>query len=331
MTIYQAAWYFIIFSFLGWCVEVVFHAVTQGKVINRGFLCGPVCPIYGTGVLSVLFFVEYLLPSFKGWLAANGNMPDARIPEIIVLFLFGMFAASLAELVTGWTLDKIFHERWWDYSDRPFNFHGYICPLFSILWGLAIVFVVRVMHPFIAAHTAEAIPERIGWPILAVLGVFYLADIVVTVAIVRGLNKKISELDEMRANMRIVSDHLTDRIGKGSLRTAQRIEGGQVQAALAKAELAERIEESKAEAAAKIETARAEAGQRHEARSQAFDERLDRAEAAAEAWFNKQSKLRTYMLKRIIKAFPAFELHEHKESLSDLKNYIETHWNGPRD
>ena len=319
MTIYAAVCFFMIYSFLGWVLEVVYHAVGQGIIVNRGFLNGPVCPIYGIGVILIFTLAELVYED------------GVEATNTLMLFAGGLFFATVVELIGGYSLDKLFHARWWDYSSEPFNLNGYICLKFSILWGLAIVFVVRVMHPFIAAHTAEAIPERIGWPILAVLGVIYLADTVVTVAIVHGLNKQISELDEMRANMRIVSDHLTDKIGKGSLRTAQRIEGGQVQAALAKAELAERIEESKAEAAAKIEAARAEAEQWHEARSQVFDERLDRAEAAAEAWFNRQSKLRTYMMKRIIKAFPAFELHEHKESLSDLKNYIEAHWNGPRD
>ena len=303
MTIYAAVCFFMIYSFLGWVLEVVYHAVGHGIIVNRGFLNGPVCPIYGIGVILIFTLAELVYED------------GVEATNTLVLFAGGLFFATVVELIGGYALDKLFHARWWDYSSEPFNLNGYICLKFSILWGLAIVFVVRVMHPFIAAHTAEAIP----------------ADTVVTVAIVHGLNKQISELDEMRANMRIVSDHLTDRIGKGSLRTAQRIEGGQVQAALAKAELAGKIEESKAEAAAKIEAARAEAEQRHEARSQAFDERLDRAEAAAEAWFNRQSKLRTYMMKRIIKAFPAFELHEHKESLSDLKNYIEAHWNGPRD
>ena len=319
MTIYAAVCFFMIYSFLGWVLEVVYHAVGHGIIVNRGFLNGPVCPIYGIGVILIFTLAELVYED------------GVEATNTLVLFAGGLFFATVVELIGGYSLDKLFHARWWDYSSEPFNLNGYICLKFSILWGLAIVFVVRVMHPFIAAHTAGAIPERIGWPILAVLGVIYLADTVVTVAIVHGLNKQISELDEMRANMRIVSDHLTDRIGKGSLRTAQRIEDGQVQAALAKAELAGKIEESKAEAAAKIEAARAEAEQRHEARSQAFDERLDRAEAAAEAWFNRQSKLRTYMMKRIIKAFPAFKLHEHEESLSDLKNYIEAHWNGPRD
>ena len=319
MTLYAAVWYFIIYSFLGWVLEVVYHAVGQGLVVNRGFLNGPVCPIYGVGVILIFTLAELV---YEGGVEAT---------QTIVLFAGGVVFATAVELFGGWALDKLFHARWWDYSNEPFNLHGYICLKFSLLWGLAIVFVVRVLHPFIAAHSAAMIPEKYGWPGLAVLGAAYLADIIVTVAIIIGLNKRITELDDMRANMRTVSDNLSEVLGKGGLMTAQRIESGQVQAALAKAELAEKMEAGRAEAAGRIEKVRADAQQRRDARAEALEAQLDRAEATVGVWFEKQSKMRTYIMKRIIKAFPDFALHEHEETLAELKQYIEEHWNGPRD
>lgn len=319
MTLYAAVWYFMIYSFLGWVLEVVYHAVGQGLVVNRGFLNGPVCPIYGVGVILIFTLAELV---YEGGVEAT---------QTIVLFAGGVVFATAVELFGGWALDKLFHARWWDYSNEPFNLHGYICLKFSLLWGLAIVFVVRVLHPFIAAHSAAMIPEKYGWPVLAVLGAAYLADIIVTVAIIIGLNKRITELDDMRANMRTVSDNLSEVLGKGGLMTAQRIESGQVQAALAKAELAEKMEAGRAEAAGRIEKVRADAQQRRDARAEALEAQLDRAEATVGVWFEKQSKMRTYIMKRIIKAFPDFALHEHEETLAELKQYIEEHWNGPRD
>lgn len=318
MTLYAAVWYFMIYSFLGWVLEVVYHAVGQGLVVNRGFLNGPVCPIYGVGVILIFTLAELV---YEGGVEAT---------QTIVLFAGGVVFATAVELFGGWALDKLFHARWWDYSNEPFNLHGYICLKFSLLWGLAIVFVVRVLHPFIA-HSAAMIPEKYGWPVLAVLGAAYLADIIVTVAIIIGLNKRITELDDMRANMRTVSDNLSEVLGKGGLMTAQRIESGQVQAALAKAELAEKMEAGRAEAAGRIEKVRADAQQRRDARAEALEAQLDRAEATVGVWFEKQSKMRTYIMKRIIKAFPDFALHEHEETLAELKQYIEEHWNGPRD
>lgn len=314
MTLYAAVWYFMIYSFLGWVLEVVYHAVGQGLVVNRGFLNGPVCPIYGVGVILIFTLAELV---YEGGVEAT---------QTIVLFAGGVVFATAVELFGGWALDKLFHARWWDYSNEPFNLHGYICLKFSLLWGLAIVFVVRVLHPFIAAHSAAMIPEKYGWPVLAVLGAAYLADIIVTVAIIIGLNKRITELDDMRANMRTVSDNLSEVLGKGGLMTAQRIESGQVQAALAKAELAEKMEAGRAEAAGRIEKVRANAQQRRDARAEALEAQLDRAEATVGVWFEKQSKMRTYIMKRIIKAFPDFALHEHEETLAELKQYIEEHW-----
>ena len=131
MTYFQICLYFLFYSFGGWVVEVIFHAVTLGKVINRGFLNGPVCPVYGFGVLSVFALLNTLQ-------SGGHQMSEGMI------FLFGIVLATAVELVAGWLLDVCFHARWWDYSNKPLNFHGYICLEFSLIWGLAIVMVVKV-------------------------------------------------------------------------------------------------------------------------------------------------------------------------------------------
>ena len=237
MTYYQILWYFVIYSFSGWVIEVIFHAVSLGKVINRGFLNGPVCPVYGFGVLSVFA------------LAGSIETSGAERMNPALLFLFGMIFATLVELIAGWMLDKLFHARWWDYSNRPLNFHGYICLLFSIIWGLAIVFVVDVVHPYIQRASAAAIPEKYGWPVLAVIYVIYLADLIVTVLIVTNMNRRLTELDEIQKSMRIVSDGLSEVLADTSIRTSQVIGEGRVQASLARAEFRDAASEKKAELA----------------------------------------------------------------------------------
>ena len=121
MTYFQICLYFLFYSFGGWVVEVIFHAVTLGKVINRGFLNGPVCPVYGFGVLSVFALLNTLQ-------SGGHQMSEGMI------FLFGIVLATAVELVAGWLLDVCFHARWWDYSNKPLNFHGYICLEFSLIW-----------------------------------------------------------------------------------------------------------------------------------------------------------------------------------------------------
>lgn len=98
---FQILWYFYIYGFLGWCSEVAFAAVAHGKFVNRGFVNGPICSIYGFGVMSVLLVLGPLKSSL--WLLFGGS----------VLF------TSAIEYLTGWMLEKVFHDKWWDYSKRP--------------------------------------------------------------------------------------------------------------------------------------------------------------------------------------------------------------------
>ena len=239
MTYYQICWYFLIYSFGGWVVEVIFHAVALGKVVNRGFLNGPVCPVYGFGVLSVFAMINTLQNS-------GYQMSEEMI------FLFGVILATVVELIAGWMLDVCFHARWWDYSDKPFNFHGYICLEFSLIWGLAIVLVVKVFQKYVENDTSMQTDSALGWIILAILYGIYLADLIVTVAVIRGLNKKLTRLNTIQSDMRIVSDKLSDTVANTTIDTAQVIGEGKVQTALAKAELREAAETKKNQSIEKL-------------------------------------------------------------------------------
>lgn len=238
-TYYQICWYFLIYSFGGWVVEVIFHAVALGKVVNRGFLNGPVCPVYGFGVLSVFAMINTLQSS--GYQMSEG-----------MIFLFGVILATVVELIAGWLLDVCFHARWWDYSDKPFNFHGYICLEFSLIWGLAIVLVVKVFQKYVENNTSMQTDSALGWIILAILYGVYLADLIVTVAVIRGLNKKLTRLNTIQSDMRIVSDKLSDTVANTTIDTAQVIGEGKVQTALAKAELREAAETKKNQSIEKL-------------------------------------------------------------------------------
>lgn len=224
-TIYQLAWYFLLYSFIGWCVEVIFCAVTLGEITNRGFLNGPVCPIYGVGMLAVLILLHFV-----------GQTNASTVP-VPLLFFGGALLATLVELIGGWTLNKLFHARWWDYSDKPFNIGGYVCLEFTIFWGLGAVGVVRVVHPLVAHATGTAaIPQNVGWPILAVCYSIYLVDLIVTVCTVIGLNRDLEELDAVSKALRSFSDNLSDNLGGGALLTTQKLDEGKLQVKLATAE-----------------------------------------------------------------------------------------------
>lgn len=249
MTAYQIVWYFLMYSFIGWMVEVAYHAVTQGRVVNRGFLAGPVCPVYGFGMLIVFVVIDVV-----------SGTEVSRIGEANagIVFVCGLVLASLVEFIGGWGLYHAFHARWWDYRKKPFNIGGYVCLEFSIYWGIGALLVVRILHPLVDRFSASLIPEKWGWPVLAVIFAAYYADAVVTVLIVMGLNKKLAELDQLRASMRIVSDDLSERIGTQTLDSMQKIGEGRVQAALARAELRDAMEEKRAEVEREIAVRKAE-------------------------------------------------------------------------
>ena len=291
MTYYQICWYFLVYSFGGWVVEVIFHAVTLGKVINRGFLNGPVCPVYGFGVISVFAMINTLQSS--GYQMSDG-----------MIFIFGVILATVVELIAGWLLDVCFHARWWDYSDKPLNFHGYICLEFSLIWGLAIVLVVKVFQRYVENHTSSHADSLLGWVVLAILYAAYLADFIVTVAVIRGLNKKLTRLDKVSSDLRIVSDKLSDTLATTTIDTAQKVGERKVQAALAKAELLETT------AAQKEKTV----------------EMLRMKKAELQAQFDELSSSITnhtvFGQGRLLKAFPEMKHRDYFELIQELKKKL---------
>lgn len=307
MTYYQILWYFMIYAFGGWCIEVIFHAISVGKVINRGFLCGPVCPVYGFGVLSVFGVVYSVLPDIFHYPVEKLLGGDDLI-GILLVFLCGVIFATIVELIAGWGLDVAFHARWWDYSNEPFNFRGYICLRFSLIWGLACLLVVRVIQPAVANSPLLKMPEKIGWPILVLLYVTFLADFVVTVMIVAGLNKKLKELDEVQRRMRIVSDGLSEKLGTGTMRAQTTLEEQRVQATLAKYEARDAVSKQKKKMQDKAGAAK---NQRRELQ--------ERAGALKE----KIMSGRFFGSRRILEAFPDMKHRDYGDVLTNVQRDLQ--------
>ena len=193
---------FFIYSFLGWCVEVAFVAVTSGRIENRGFLNGPVCPIYGCGMLGVLVALAPVKSNV--WL----------------LFLGGIIICSAVELFGGWILDKIFHMRWWDYSKNKFNIGGYICLAFSIMWGIAVVFAVRFVHTPIMA-IVKKIPKTAQLIIITVFVVVFIIDMVATLKNLIGIKKSLGQLDKIAEDLYGIGDQLKDVVGNTVINAAE--------------------------------------------------------------------------------------------------------------
>lgn len=220
---YELAAYFLLYAFIGWVVEVVYHVVAAGKIINRGFLNGPLCPIYGCGIVAVLWVLSPVMNS------------------TLLLFVGGMFLTTFIELVGGWALDKLFHMRWWDYSKEPMNLGGYICVKFALAWGFGVVFVIRLVNPPIDGMIRHVSSYTLGRILIILLLAVLFADIVATVVTILHFNKQLARIDRLGREIHKVSNALTESIGEASMTGAQKIGEARVQAALGKAEISDII------------------------------------------------------------------------------------------
>ena len=189
MSIYYSILYFFVYGFLGWCTEVIFAAFKQHRFVNRGFLNGPICPIYGVGVTLVIACLE----------AFQSNL--------LLLYISSVILVTVLEGVTGWAIDKLFHNKWWDYSKLPFNIGGYVCLLFSLIWGVACVFIVYFVHPLIH-QVLSLIPHTAGIALIAILGIALLSDIIVTTSAIVKFNQYLERLKHITDELHAISNQI---------------------------------------------------------------------------------------------------------------------------
>lgn len=162
-TGYEQIWMFLIYSFLGWCLEVIYAAAGRKKFVNRGLLNGILCPVYGFSMVFMLVFMDSLK---EAW---------------FYLFLGCAIVGTVTELLTGLALEKMFHLRLWNYSEKKFQAGGYICMTASLAWGTLGLIVVKFINPFFLM-VIRWVPGLPGMILLIVSLVILTADAVTTTA-----------------------------------------------------------------------------------------------------------------------------------------------------
>ena len=174
---YIISWFFV-YSFLGWLWETAYVSVRKKKFVNRGFINGPLCTIYGMGAVSI-----YLI------LKPFGN-------HLVVLYIGGVVVATILEYLTGWLMEKIFHTRWWDYSHRKYNLQGYISLGTSLGWGVFTVLLFEVLQPAVSWFT-DLYPQKIGKILLIVIMILYALDFITSAWAAFGLTKSFAKVEDM--------------------------------------------------------------------------------------------------------------------------------------
>ena len=304
---YLLLWTFFVYAFLGWCTEVSFAALTSGRFVNRGFLNGPVCPIYGVGVVIVLFFLEPLRKN------------------TVLLFVGSVLLTSLLEWLTGFVLEKIFHQRWWDYSNEPFNLGGYICLRFSIAWGLACLIVVDIIHPSIV-WLIHLVPHTLGLILLALFSAGMLVDLATTVRTIARMNRQLTQLDELAGCIKALSNELGENLAERVIDAAERgndlkedfqenLEDVKDALVQRREDLQENLDDVKDALAQRRMQYQMDQAERQEQRQQDLAELRAKLEEALNRPIFGQ--------RRLMRAFPKMRSTTHTQALERLRQWME--------
>ncbi len=292
--LYHILWIFFIYAFLGWCTEVSYAATKTGRFVNRGFLNGPWCPIYGLGVVIVLSFLEPL----------KNNLP--------LLFLGSVVLTSALEWVTGFLLEKLFAQRWWDYSNEPFNLGGYICLRFSLAWGFACVFVVKLLHPTVLLFI-RLIPHLAGVILLAVLGAVMAVDLAATVSTIAKLNRRLALIDELAGRIRSASNDFGEDLAERVLDAAEK--GADWREDME--DLSDRLARRREEFSDNLDDLKEDVQSRVEARRAQYRRQLQEWKDSVQAIMDKEG----FGQKRLMKAFPSLRSLRHRAALDRLRRH----------
>lgn len=166
---------FFIYSFIGWMIEVICKLISDKKIINRGFLIGPYCPIYGTAALCMtILLTKYL-------------------QDPLILFIMSIVISGVLEYVTSYLMEKLFQARWWDYSTKRFHINGRVCLETVIPFGILGMVLLYLANPFFFT-LIDSIPVTILHLITGILLIVYLVDNIISYCVILGFKHIATEV-----------------------------------------------------------------------------------------------------------------------------------------
>lgn len=182
------AWFlvFMFYSFAGWLMEVIISFFQKRKIINRGFLVGPICPIYGTGALLLSFIVS-------------------SVETPLVIFCVAVVGSAILEYVVSYLMEKIFRVRWWDYTDQPFNLNGRICISAALSFGVIGVLMLKVITPSLLGMISS-LPAVIVYIIAGLLAAWLVFDVLLSLWLILGVRVTVGTVQ------RDATDEISERV-----------------------------------------------------------------------------------------------------------------------
>lgn len=173
----------MIYCLIGWIYESTLVSIKSHKLTNRGYLNGPFLPIYGSGAIIMLF----------------ATLPVKT--NIVLIFVFGSLAATILEYITGWAMEKIFHVRYWDYSNEFLNLNGHICLLCSVIWGIAAVLLVELIHKPVE-KVIFALDATVINVAAIVFSVYFIVDFILSTRDAMDIRKFVDEYIMQNENVK---------------------------------------------------------------------------------------------------------------------------------
>ena len=178
LTYYRLICYLFIFSFIGWLWETIYVSIKQKTAVNRGFVTGPVCTIYGVGGVSLVLILKPVSHNY------------------FLLFLCGVVITTILEYITASVMERLFHTSWWDYTNERFNIKGRICLKSSLFWGLSSVLLFKYLLPF-TDKIIGFVSERTGQMLIYMFSAIYAVDFALATLAAIDISKRLKRVEEV--------------------------------------------------------------------------------------------------------------------------------------
>ena len=187
--------YFFLYSIVGWFCESMYCTVGNRKWTNRGFLFGPMCPIYGTGAVSMLVALSWCKDK----------------PYLV--FVLGMVVCDVVEYLTSYIMEKLFHARWWDYSvEMKYHLNGRICLTHTFYWGVAAMTLIYLIHPYVGDLLISLLSPSAKLNVLIAIMIVFIADLIRAVKNALDVKKIMDKFNALKDGISKYTSQLSDNI-----------------------------------------------------------------------------------------------------------------------
>ncbi len=303
---------FYIYSFCGWFLESVGGILNVKKFVNRGFLIGPYCPVYGIGVVLITFFLQ------------------KYVNDILVLYFMSVLICGFLEYFTSYIMEKVFHARWWDYHNMKFNINGRICLETLIPFGFVGVWLVKFVNPLIFKLLASMNKTLIviGFCVITFL---FIIDVIISFSVIFKFRRNVKNVEsEIKDNTDEIVQKVKEEFEDFKYKISLSLQESRVNAVYRSAKLQKRIKEYRAKLSEELEKTKEKLRKLANKFAASSEDLKKKIEVASEEWKVKQelrkkniedmTKLvkekylkKNILSNRLFKAFPELEVKSKKD------------------